>query len=88
MHAIRDRILARYGNSIEIRTWGGTMPCLEIVSTGVQKALGVEVVANNYGISGKDILAFGDEDDMEMIQFMGLWRCYAKWYWGIKAHCR
>ena len=72
LEAIRDRILARYGNSIEIRTWGGTMPCLEIVTAGVQKALGVEVVANNYGIKREDILAFGDEDnDMEMIRYAG-----------------
>jgi len=72
LEAIRDRILARYGKTIEIRTWGGTMPCLEIVSAGVQKALGVEVVANHYGIKREDILAFGDEDnDMEMIRYAG-----------------
>lgn len=72
LKTIRDKILTRYGDIIEIRTWGGQMPCLEIVSAGVQKALGVEVVADYYGMKQKDILAFGDEDnDMEMIQFAG-----------------
>ncbi len=72
LKTIRNKIMDRYGNIIEIRTWGGLMPCLEIVSAGVQKALGVEVVADYYGVKQEDILAFGDEDnDMEMIQFAG-----------------
>ncbi|WP_035053241.1 Cof-type HAD-IIB family hydrolase [Carnobacterium pleistocenium] len=69
---ITERILARYGDSVEVRTWGGQSPCLEIVAAGVQKALGVERIAQVYGIKQKDIMAFGDEDnDYEMIQYAG-----------------
>lgn len=70
---IRSRILQEYGSDvISVRTWGGIMPCLEIVSSGIQKALGVEIVAHSYGIKREDILAFGDEDnDLEMIDFAG-----------------
>ena len=69
---IIEKISARYGDAVEIRTWGGQTPCLEIVAAGVQKALGVERIAQVYGIKQKDILAFGDEDnDYEMIQYAG-----------------
>lgn len=71
--AIRDRILEEYGsNSISVRTWGGEMACLEVVCAGIQKALGVEIAANSYGITRQNILAFGDEDnDIEMIDYAG-----------------
>lgn len=69
---IQERIIRDYGDSVEIRTWGGNVPCLEIVAAGVQKAMGVEQIARHYGIERKNILAFGDEDnDFEMIQFAG-----------------
>lgn len=70
--AIRLRIMERYGDLLSIRTWGGTLPCLEIVAPGIQKAVGVDEVARFYGIERKNILAFGDEDnDMEMIEYAG-----------------
>lgn len=69
---IQEKIIREYGDSVEIRSWGGDAPCLEIVAAGVQKALGVEQIAHHYGIQQKNILAFGDEDnDYEMIQYAG-----------------
>lgn len=69
---IIDKIIQRYGNLVEVRTWGGHTPCLEVVSAGVQKALGVERVASAYGIKQQHVIAFGDEDnDYEMIQYAG-----------------
>lgn len=69
---IRTRIIEKYGNDLSIRTWGGKLPCLEIVAPGIQKALGVDEVARFYGINRQNILAFGDEDnDMEMIDYAG-----------------
>lgn len=69
---IIDKITKRYGNSVEVRTWGGQTPCLEVVAAGVQKALGVERIAQVYDIKQQDILAFGDEaNDYEMIQYAG-----------------
>lgn len=69
---IQERLVATYGDDIEVRTWGGNTPCLEVVAAGVQKALGVEQISFYYGIDRKNILAFGDEDnDYEMIQYAG-----------------
>lgn len=51
---------------------GGLSPALEIVSKGIQKAMGVEKIAESYNISREDIIAFGDEaNDYEMIQYAG-----------------
>lgn len=69
---IIEKIVNRYGDAVEVRTWGGQTPCLEVVAAGVQKALGVERIAQVYGIQQQDILAFGDEaNDYEMIQYAG-----------------
>ncbi len=69
---LQELIIERYGKDVEVRTWGGPTPTLEIVSPGIQKAMGVENIANYYGIDRKDILAFGDEaNDYEMIQYAG-----------------
>ena len=69
---IQEQILDDYNDTIEIRTWGGLSPALEIVSKGIQKAMGIEAIAKSYGISQKDIIAFGDEaNDYEMIQYAG-----------------
>lgn len=69
---IQEQILDRYGEAIEVRTWGGPTPSLEIVDAGIQKAMGVEKIAAYYGIPQKDIIAFGDEaNDYEMIQYAG-----------------
>lgn len=69
---ITNKIIQRYGDLVEVRTWGGQSPCLEVVAAGVQKAMGVERIASVYGIKQQDIVAFGDEDnDYEMIQYAG-----------------
>ena len=69
---IEEKIVAKYGDLIEVRTWGGHTPCLEVVSAGVQKAMGIEQISQYYNISRQNILAFGDEDnDYEMIQYAG-----------------
>jgi len=69
---LQDRIIERYGDEIEVRTWGGPTPTLEIVAAGIQKAMGVEEIANYYNIAQENIIAFGDEaNDYEMIQYAG-----------------
>jgi len=70
---IQEKVVEQYGNEVEVRTWGGPSPTLEIVSAGIQKAIGVERIAQTYNISREDIIAFGDEaNDYEMIQYAGL----------------
>lgn len=69
---IEQKIVDRYKTSVEVRMWGGNAPCLEVVAAGVQKALGLERIADYYNIKREDILAFGDqENDYEMIQYAG-----------------
>lgn len=70
---MQERIIERYGDEVEVRTWGGPTPTLEIVAAGIQKAMGIEEIANYYKISRENIIAFGDEaNDYEMIQYAGL----------------
>lgn len=69
---VSDSLMAQYGDLIDVRTWGGPTPILEIVSKGIQKAKGVEQVSNFLGIKRKDIIAFGDEhNDEEMLEYVG-----------------
>ena len=69
---IKSKILDRYDNDIEIRTWGGNFPCLEVISPGVHKAKAIEHLSRYFGIKQENILAFGDENnDLEMIEYAG-----------------
>ncbi len=69
---IKSKILDRYDNDIEIRTWGGSFPCLEVISPGIHKAKALEHLSRYFGIKQENILAFGDEDnDLEMIEYAG-----------------
>ena len=54
------------------RRWGAPWHVVEIVKKGLNKAVGLERVANHYQIPRERIIAFGDEDnDFEMIKFAG-----------------
>ena len=62
----------QYGDYIDVRTWGGPMPILEMVAKGIQKAHGVDQVANFLSVKPADIIAFGDEhNDASMIDYAG-----------------
>ena len=57
---------------IDVRTWGGPMAILEIVSKGIEKAKGVHRIANYLDIDQKDVIAFGDEhNDLELLEYAG-----------------
>ncbi|MFT8668872.1 MAG: Cof-type HAD-IIB family hydrolase [Liquorilactobacillus hordei] len=61
-----------YGDYIEIGVWGGKNPILELAPKGITKEKGVRLLANNYNIDRKNIIAFGDEhNDYEMIDYAG-----------------
>lgn len=69
---VSDALMKQYGDYVDVRTWGGPTPILEIVSKGIQKAKGVEQVANYLNIKRSDIVAFGDEhNDEEMLDYVG-----------------
>ncbi|KMK74762.1 Cof-type HAD-IIB family hydrolase [Alkalihalobacillus pseudalcaliphilus] len=57
---------------IDQRSWGAPWNVLELVKTGVNKAVGLKKVADYYQIPAERIIAFGDEDnDFEMIEYAG-----------------
>lgn len=69
---IRRQVLEEYQGDVEVRTWGGDFPVLEVVQAGVHKAKAVQAIADFYHIPQKNIFAFGDEDnDHEMIEYAG-----------------
>lgn len=69
---IRSHLSDVHAEVIEHRRWGAPWHVIEVVKKGLNKAVGLERVANHYGISQENIIAFGDEDnDLEMIKFAG-----------------
>lgn len=70
---IEERIMARYGDDVSVRTWGGILPILEVVRQGINKSVAVKKVSEFYHIPNENVLAFGDENnDLEMLQHAGL----------------
>lgn len=62
-----------FGNQVSISPWGGKYSIVEIAAKGIQKATGVKILADYYGISQADIIAIGDEhNDTTMIDYAGL----------------
>lgn len=70
--SLANRIESEYGDVVSVRTWGGVLPILEIVRSGIHKAIGVKQIADFYHIPRENIIAFGDEEnDLEMIEYAG-----------------
>lgn len=70
---IEQNINNSYGDFVSVRTWGGELPVLEVVHKGINKAVGVQKIADFYRIPQADIIAFGDEEnDLEMLEFAGI----------------
>ena len=60
------------GHEVEVNTWGGPNPMLEVVAKGIQKAHGLKRMINSLNVQQEDILAFGDEhNDVDMLKFAG-----------------
>ena len=54
------------------RSWTAPFHVIEIVKNGLNKAVGIQKVANYLNIPKDRIIAFGDEDnDLEMIDYAG-----------------
>lgn len=71
--AISASLMKQFGNDVDVRTWGGPQPILEIVAKGIQKATGVAHIADYLQVNQKDVMAFGDEhNDVEMLEYAGL----------------
>lgn len=58
---------------IDHRRWGAPWHVIEIVKSGLNKAVGIDRVSKSLGIAKENIIAFGDEDnDLEMIDYAGV----------------
>jgi HAD-superfamily hydrolase, subfamily IIB len=67
---IRDFLNGAFAEAIEHRSWAYPYDVIEVNKRGVNKAAGVKMVADSYGIPRERIIAFGDEDnDLEMLRF-------------------
>ncbi|HFM7591606.1 TPA: Cof-type HAD-IIB family hydrolase [Enterococcus faecium] len=70
--AVSAELTRQFGSYVDVWTWGGPTAILEIVSKGIQKAKGVQEIANYLSIDQKDVIAFGDEhNDLELLDYAG-----------------
>lgn len=70
--AVSAELTRQFGSYVDVRTWGGPTAILEIASKGIQKAKGVQEIANYLSIDQKDVIAFGDEhNDLELLDYAG-----------------
>ncbi|UII56975.1 Cof-type HAD-IIB family hydrolase [Cytobacillus spongiae] len=69
---IRDHLSAVHAEVIDHRSWAAPWHVIEIVKTGLNKAVGLKRISDNLNIPQNRIIAFGDEDnDLEMLEFAG-----------------
>lgn len=71
--AIRQHLQDVHAEVIDHRRWGAPWHVIEIVRSGLNKAVGISHVSRHLNIPPARIIAFGDEDnDLEMIEYAGI----------------
>ncbi|GGE72341.1 Cof-type HAD-IIB family hydrolase [Priestia taiwanensis] len=69
---VRTHLSNVHAEVIDHRRWAAPWHVIEIVRTGLSKAVGLQRIAEYYNIPQERIIAFGDEDnDFEMIEYAG-----------------
>src|SRR5690606_8140865 len=69
---IRKYLSEIHAEVVDHRKWAAPWHVIEIVKAGLNKAVGIQKVADYYQIPKDRIIAFGDEDnDLEMIEYAG-----------------
>lgn len=69
---LRQLLDQEHAEVIEHRKWGAPWNVIEVIRTGLNKAVGLERICDRFQIPVKNVISFGDEDnDFEMIQFAG-----------------
>ncbi|MFX3624103.1 MAG: Cof-type HAD-IIB family hydrolase [Ectobacillus sp.] len=72
VEAIRQHLTNVHAEVIDHRRWAAPWHIIEIVKSGMNKAIGLKKITDYYGIPSERVIAFGDEDnDFEMIEFAG-----------------
>lgn len=75
-HSHEEHLLSylrhNFGDVIDAAPWGGPHSVVELGAKGVQKATGVEALAEHYQVKRQNIIAFGDEhNDSAMLDYAG-----------------
>ncbi|HSI66606.1 MAG TPA: Cof-type HAD-IIB family hydrolase [Planococcus sp. (in: firmicutes)] len=71
--SIHEHLSSVHAEVIDHRRWGAPWHVIEIVKSGLNKAVGIDRVAKSLNIAKEHIIAFGDEDnDLEMIEYAGV----------------
>ncbi|RBW69523.1 Cof-type HAD-IIB family hydrolase [Bacillus taeanensis] len=69
---LRESIHLAHAEVIEHRVWNAPWKIIEIVKSGLNKAVGLKHIAEYYNIPKERVIAFGDEsNDLEMIEYAG-----------------
>ncbi len=69
---ISNHLAELHAEVVNQRSWTAPFHVIEIVKNGLNKAVGIQKVANYLNIPKDRIIAFGDEDnDLEMIDYAG-----------------
>ncbi|MFC4024484.1 HAD family hydrolase [Oceanobacillus longus] len=70
---LRSHLNDYHAEIIEHRKWGAPWNIIEIIKKGMNKAVGLQKIADYYNIPKERVIAFGDEDnDLEMIDYAGV----------------
>jgi 5-amino-6-(5-phospho-D-ribitylamino)uracil phosphatase len=73
VNELKGLLKEAHAEVIDQRSWGSPWNVIEIVKAGLNKAVGLEKIAEFYSIPKERIIAFGDEDnDLEMIEYAGI----------------
>ncbi|MCY8512136.1 Cof-type HAD-IIB family hydrolase [Bacillus atrophaeus] len=69
---IRAYLSDVHAEVIDHRRWAAPWHVIEIIKSGMNKAVGLKKISDYYQIPAERIIAFGDEDnDLEMLAFAG-----------------
>jgi Cof subfamily protein (haloacid dehalogenase superfamily) len=71
--AIREHLSTVHAEVIDHRRWAAPWHVIELVKSGLNKAVGIQRASADLNIPKERIIAFGDEDnDLEMIEYAGI----------------
>ncbi|MDQ0973020.1 Cof subfamily protein (haloacid dehalogenase superfamily) [Neobacillus niacini] len=69
---IRKHLSDVHAEVIDHRSWAAPWHVIEIIKTGISKAVGLKKASEYFNIPAERIIAFGDEDnDLEMLEYAG-----------------
>jgi 5-amino-6-(5-phospho-D-ribitylamino)uracil phosphatase len=72
LQTIRNHLSEVHAEVIDHRSWATPWHVIEIVKSGLNKAVGLKKAADYFNIPANRVIAFGDEDnDLDMLEYAG-----------------